>query len=76
MDYNKLKPGLYLQRGEQIKSLEMTDRAIASMLMGRTINDLEKLVAGVGWVFIALNKRKNQMGELFSLGEWMRRSAN
>ena len=71
MDYSELKPGLYLQRGERIKSLDTTERGLASLLMGRTANDLEKLMAGVGWVFIALNERRKGLGGLYPLGEWM-----
>ena len=71
MNYSGLKPGLYLQRGERIKSLDTTERGLANLLMGRTANDLETLMAGVGWVFVALNERRKALGGLYPLGEWI-----
>ena len=71
MNYSGLKPGLYLQRGERIKSLDTTERGLANFLMGRTANDLETLMAGVGWVFVALNERRKALGGLYPLGEWI-----
>ena len=61
--YNELKPGLYVQMGDSIKSvgreyLGTFEEFIAS---GGGTAGVEQLAASVGWVFVALNKRKAKL---------------
>ena len=71
MDYSGLKPGMYLQIGGAIKNLGSVDDVIYQALTGRSPDEVARLAAEVGWVFIALNKRRSQMKELFRYGRWL-----
>jgi hypothetical protein len=71
MDYNGLKPGLYLQVGENIKNIGTVDDVIYQALTGKSPDEVARLASMVGWVFIALNKRRTQMKELFRYGRWL-----
>lgn len=68
IDYNDLKPGLYLQQGTAVKRIAEGDDFLS--IFGSRTNEIEKLAESVAWVFIALNKRRTQMGELFRYGSW------
>jgi hypothetical protein len=67
MNYNDLKPGIHLYRGDKkIKSLSLTDAdqwAEIFNLDSRT-PDVEKLGAVVSWNYIALDYRRNMIGEI------------
>jgi hypothetical protein len=72
MNYNDLKPGIHLYRGDKkIKSLSLTDAdqwAEIFNLDSRT-PDVEKLSAVVSWNYIALDYRQNMIGEIPVLWE-------
>lgn len=65
IDYNTLRPGLYLQSGNSIKSLQIALEAWRSNDYGTGAPDnVETLAAAVAWVFIALERRKQRLSEL------------
>ena len=68
IDYNELKPGLYLQQGTAVKRIAEGDDFLS--ILGYRQDEIERLAGAVAWVFIALNKRRTQMGELFRYGSW------
>lgn len=63
--YDGLRPGLYLQVGDSIKSLEVALQAWRSNEQDTAApTDPELLAAAVAWVFIALERRKQRISEL------------
>jgi hypothetical protein len=65
-NYNKLKPGMYLQVGSNIKSVGREYLGSFSALMADATarSGIEALAASVGWVFVALEKRKAKILEI------------
>jgi hypothetical protein len=60
MEHKDLAPGLYIQRGDSIKSL---DTVFASLLRGGDTS-LDTLVASVAYVWIALRYRMDKTQEI------------
>lgn len=71
-DYSNLEPGLYIARGDAVKRISEGDDFLS--IFGNRANEVEQLAEAVTWVFIALNKRRTQMRELFLHGQWERAS--
>ena len=69
-DYSTLEPGLYIARGDAVKRIAEGNDFLS--LFGHRYNQVEQLAEAVTWVFIALNKRRTQMRELFRYGQWER----
>ena len=64
-DFNDLKPGYYLQVGDKVTALKsVSDATWQRLLTGERENSLERLASSVGWVFIALSRRREQLGEI------------
>lgn len=64
LDYANMKPGAYVVKGDNVKSLSLTspDGWPASFLSsGSTNSDLNQLAATVAWVNIALENRRKQI---------------
>lgn len=62
VNYNGLAPGLYVQRGDSIKNLD-----VLNAIMGHDKNvphTAEQLAAGVGWVFTALEVRREYITQV------------
>ena len=74
-DYEGLKPGLYLQCGDQFTALKTRDGYSHSVTWDQFVRDaggrrggyggnVESLAAEVAWVYVAMNKRKAQILEI------------
>lgn len=68
-DYNSLKPGLYLQVGDSLKTLSDGKEYLGSFAEalggGSNANpSVETLAAEVAWVWIALQKRRQKIQEI------------
>ena len=66
MDYSQLKPGLYLQQGETVKSIGVGD-FWGQYSISSELDDLARYVV---WVFVALNEREKVIRELLDVGQW------
>ena len=64
IDYGKLQPGVYLQHGDSIKSLEMLRSEIFQLGEDGAPSGVDELAARVAWVFIALETRKQKILEV------------
>lgn len=64
MEYSKLKPGLYLQTGQNIKALSLTSAAGWDDFLNARSPGVETLAAQVSWVFIATHRRRSYMRQI------------
>jgi hypothetical protein len=63
--YKNLKPGLYLQMGDSVKSLTLNSPDGWQNILGRgRTPSAETLAAEVSWVFIALDRIKQAVSEI------------
>lgn len=72
MDYNKLPPGMYIQRGDSIKAITASMLPNGDFRTGMGNATPEQLAASVAWVFIALRWRRSQMRQIANVTSWMR----
>lgn len=72
-NFNNLDAGMYVVRGDNVKRITESDEF---NIFNRENSEPEQLAATVSWVFIALNKRKTQIGELFRYSQWHDRNKN
>ena len=69
-NYNSLKPGTYIQRGDSIKSLSLLNPD--GWNLGNSNPSAESLAASVGWVYIALNERRSEMDQIAEVTKWVK----
>ena len=69
-NYNSLKPGTYIQRGDSIKSLSLLNPD--GWNLGSRNPSAELLAASVGWVYIALNERRSEMDQIAEVTKWVK----
>ena len=63
-NYGKLNPGVYLQHGDSVKSLEILRSEIFDLGSKSAPVDVDTLAAQVSWVYIALSLRKERILEV------------
>ena len=72
VNYNKLSPGMYIQRGDSLKAITTSMLPNGEFRLGGSNPSPETLAASVSWVFIALEQRRAGMDEIAEVTRWVR----